>query len=329
MGTRRLMLAIVSAGLAGLAAAGVGTADQPKATAASADQRAFNKLVSAALKEVHDTGAKLYNDDDAAGCYRVFQGGLLAARGMFSQQPELQQFIDEGLKKADTKDSIKARAFALHDLIEQVRKRVRANPEAEPAAEKKTTASAPVDKSPAPAPMPANPDTKPADTPKQPANTPASTPPSNPVTTPATPVLPPTGEKSLVDPKATTLWGRLGGGANVRQIVNDFVTLAASDAKVDFTRGGKFAPSDDTMTHLKREISDFISDAAGGPFHYTGKSMKEAHQGMGITAAQFDASVADLKTALEKNGVQPADVKAVLTAVEATRKDIVETEPKP
>jgi hypothetical protein len=45
---------------------------------------------------------------------------------------------------------------------------------------------------------------------------------------------------------------------------------------------------------------------------------------MKITDAEFDACVADLKMALEKNNVQPDDVKAVIAAVESKRGDIVE-----
>ena len=51
---------------------------------------------------------------------------------------------------------------------------------------------------------------------------------------------------------------------------------------------------------------------------------KEVHENMGITNAQFTAFVGHLATVLEKNAVAPDDVKAVLGAVEATRKDIVE-----
>src|SRR5262245_5482254 len=52
--------------------------------------------------------------------------------------------------------------------------------------------------------------------------------------------------------------------------------------------------------------------------------MWRVHEGMKMTDAEFDACVADLKKALEKNNVQPNDVKAVLAAVESKRADIVE-----
>ena len=79
------------------------------------------------------------------------------------------------------------------------------------------------------------------------------------------------------------------------------------------------------VVRFKKSMVDFVSSATGGPFDYKGRSMKEVHADMGITDAQFDAAKADLRAALEKNGVAADDVKAVLAAVEGTRKDIVET----
>jgi hemoglobin len=75
---------------------------------------------------------------------------------------------------------------------------------------------------------------------------------------------------------------------------------------------------------LTGQLRDFISQATGGPYPYRGKSMKEAHRGMGITNAEFDAFAADLKKALEKNGVSAADIEPLMHAVDVTRADIVE-----
>jgi hemoglobin len=124
--------------------------------------------------------------------------------------------------------------------------------------------------------------------------------------------------------KKDTLWQRLGGEKNVRKVVEDFMELEHTDPKVDFFRGGKHKLTDEQLGELKQKIVEFLSQAAGGPLKYTGKTMKEAHKGMGITNSQFDALVADLKQALDKNGAKPADRDAVLVAVEGTRKDIVE-----
>jgi hemoglobin len=133
-------------------------------------------------------------------------------------------------------------------------------------------------------------------------------------------------------PGAKTLWERLGGEDNVKRVVDDFVKAAASDPKVNFFRNGKYQPDAKAVMDLKRKLVELVSSATGGPLQYTGKDMKTVHAGMGITDEEFDALAGDLKTALEKNGAAPEDVKIVLGAVGNTRRDIVEKkadEPKP
>jgi hemoglobin len=121
-----------------------------------------------------------------------------------------------------------------------------------------------------------------------------------------------------------TLWDRLGKEENVRRVAHDFVTAALADPAVNFDRGGKYKLDKDKRADLERKLVELASSIGKGPFEYTGKLMKPAHEGMKITDAEFDACVAHLKKALEKNNVQPDDVKAVLTAVESKRGDIVE-----
>jgi hemoglobin len=135
-------------------------------------------------------------------------------------------------------------------------------------------------------------------------------------------VVPPKKE----EPK-TTLWERLGGETNVKKVVDDFVKLAAANEKVNFFRKGtdkEWKPKDDDVAKLKKHLVELVSSVSGGPMKYTGGDMKTVHKGMAITDAEFDATVADLKTALEKNGVKADDAKPVLAFVEGTRKDIVE-----
>src|SRR5712691_3486957 len=73
------------------------------------------------LRDVHNRGAELYNGGDVAGCYRMFQGALMAVRPALALHPELQKTIDAGLAGADRNPRVDLRAFALHDLIEKVR----------------------------------------------------------------------------------------------------------------------------------------------------------------------------------------------------------------
>jgi hemoglobin len=129
--------------------------------------------------------------------------------------------------------------------------------------------------------------------------------------------------------KGSTLWEQLGGEATARQVVADWVALAGPDPKVNFSRGGKVKLSDAQVNQLKDGLVAFLSQATHGPIKYQGKSMKELHRGMGITNAEFDAALFDLRKALEGRGVKPLVVQDVLKLVEETRGDIVEVKVKP
>jgi hemoglobin len=128
-----------------------------------------------------------------------------------------------------------------------------------------------------------------------------------------------------VAPVQTTLWQQLGGQAGVRKVVDDFVTLAGNDPKVDFTRGGKYLRKPEEMANFKQQMVDLISENTGGPLKYNGRPLRPAHQDMGITNDQFDALVADLRKALVQNGYPTTDADALVRIVEGTRGQIVQS----
>jgi hemoglobin len=125
-------------------------------------------------------------------------------------------------------------------------------------------------------------------------------------------------------PVVKTLWDKLGGEVGVTKVIGDVLVTASKDPKVNFTRDGKYPLDKQKVADLQKSLIDFVSQATGGPLKYTGLSMKDAHKGMGITDAEFNALGGHLKAALEKNGVKAENVKAVLALIETTRKDIVE-----
>jgi hypothetical protein len=85
----------------------------------------LDKKVYDALREVHNIGADLYNENDASGCYRMFQGTLKLTRNLLDHRPALQKMIDRGLNDAEKMTSVPKRAFVLHELIEKVRLELR------------------------------------------------------------------------------------------------------------------------------------------------------------------------------------------------------------
>jgi hemoglobin len=121
-----------------------------------------------------------------------------------------------------------------------------------------------------------------------------------------------------------TLWDRLGGEQKVTKVVNDFVDLAVSDPRVNFSRDGKFKLGPAQVAQLKSQLVKLASQVSGGPHKYEGRSMKEVHFGMRITDAEFDALVSDLRIVMSNLQVNPVDIALIVKAVELTRKDLVD-----
>ncbi len=70
-------------------------------------------------------------------------------------------------------------------------------------------------------------------------------------------------------------------------------------------------------------LVDQVCEATGGPCTYTGKSMRDAHKGMKLTEADFNALVEDLTRSLDKFKVGDKEKNELLTALGGMKSDIV------
>jgi hemoglobin len=113
------------------------------------------------------------------------------------------------------------------------------------------------------------------------------------------------------------LYDRLGGKDAITAVVDEFVTNVAADARIN----AMFANAD--IKGLKTKLVDQICEASGGPCKYTGKNMKDAHAGMNIKDADFDAVVEDLVKALDKFKVPEKEKGELLGALGGMKGDIV------
>ena len=85
----------------------------------------------------------------------------------------------------------------------------------------------------------------------------------------------------------------------------------------------KFARTD--VPRLKKMLVDQLCEATGGPCTYSGRDMRETHDGMGVTAGEFDALVEDLGATLDEFNV-PAAAQSELVGMGPFRGEIVEVE---
>ena len=115
-----------------------------------------------------------------------------------------------------------------------------------------------------------------------------------------------------------TLYKRLGGLPAIRAVVDDFVGNVAADKRINRF----FAKTN--IPRLKLRLVEQICQGSGGPCKYKGKSMKEAHRGMGVSGADFAALVEDLQKSLNKFKVPAKEQGELLAILGPMRKDIVE-----
>lgn len=123
-----------------------------------------------------------------------------------------------------------------------------------------------------------------------------------------------------------SLYERLGGKPAITAVVDEFVARAASNPKVNFTRKGhanEWDPTPRNIEKLKGHLVAFVASATGGSEKYMGRDMAAAHQGMGITDAEFDALAADLQASLQKFNVPMKEQNELMAIVGTTRKSIV------
>ena len=119
-----------------------------------------------------------------------------------------------------------------------------------------------------------------------------------------------------------SLYQRLGGKKAISAVVDEFVARVAADKRINgFFK--KTAADPKRLAKFKGNLVDQICQASGGPCKYTGKDMKTAHKGMGITDADFNALVEDLSGALDKFKVGKKEKDELLGKLAPLKGDIV------
>lgn len=114
-------------------------------------------------------------------------------------------------------------------------------------------------------------------------------------------------------------YAAVGGAPAITVVVDRFYQLVLGD---DELRG--FFDGVD-MVRLKRHQVALVSQVMGGPVGYTGRELRAAHEGMGISSENFAAVADHLVTALRDAGVERDIIDRVVTTISGTQADIVES----
>jgi hemoglobin len=114
-----------------------------------------------------------------------------------------------------------------------------------------------------------------------------------------------------------TLYERIGGDAKMKAVVDEFTAIVLADPRINFT----FAESD--IPKFKKLLFEQLCNITGGSCQYTGRSMKESHEKLKATNAQFNALAEDLYIAVERTHVPYRLQNQVMVLLAPMQKDIV------
>jgi len=117
-----------------------------------------------------------------------------------------------------------------------------------------------------------------------------------------------------------SLYDRLGGLDVINALTESWVARVGGDDRAN----GKFVRTD--IPRLKKEIIDQLCEATGGPCTYTGRSMRETHDGMEVTAGEFDVAMQHLGAALDELNIPKTEQDELVDLLRPMRSDIVEVE---
>jgi len=114
-----------------------------------------------------------------------------------------------------------------------------------------------------------------------------------------------------------SLYVQLGGRDSIAAVVDEFYHRVLADTGLS----PLFAGLD--MARQRQHLAAFIGYTLGGPNEYKGRTLRRAHQGLGISTAQFGAVTGHLQAALASCAVPAPTIATVIGAVAALEDEIV------
>jgi hemoglobin len=117
-----------------------------------------------------------------------------------------------------------------------------------------------------------------------------------------------------------TLYQRLGGYDAIAAATDDLLGRLLNDPLLkDYWKG----KSEASFRKDRQLIVDFLVSAAGGPAFYSGRDMKTAHTGLGITEREWDLFLDHSRAMLDHLQVPAREQDEVLDFLNGLKDDVV------
>ncbi len=116
---------------------------------------------------------------------------------------------------------------------------------------------------------------------------------------------------------AAGLYQALGEQGGIRLLMDDLVARLRRDARL----AGHFR--DSKPEHLAGQLTAQVCQLAGGPCRYEGPTMAEAHQGLTISKADFNALVELLQQSMDARGLAFGRQNQLLALLAPLHRDVI------
>ncbi len=114
-----------------------------------------------------------------------------------------------------------------------------------------------------------------------------------------------------------TLFADMGGQAGIDRIVDASVENYLADPRISKIF------DESNMDRVRAQFKVQFCQIAGGPCEYKGHGMAEAHKGLRLTNANFNAVVEDLQAAMDKVGIPFAVQNRFLARLAPMQRQVV------
>jgi hemoglobin len=119
------------------------------------------------------------------------------------------------------------------------------------------------------------------------------------------------------------LYERLGGLPAIALAVSEFVDDFIEDPVIMANPAVEEQKTPQAAPYIKFQVTALVCELTGGPCQYTGVSMEEAHDGLNVTAEEWDRMVEIFVATLDSLEVPEREQGELLELLGETRDDIV------
>lgn len=120
-----------------------------------------------------------------------------------------------------------------------------------------------------------------------------------------------------------SLYERLGGVYSIATVVDDLIDRIMVDPRLNANKLVDEAHHRVSPAGFKYLVTEMVCWATGGPQKYTGRTMRDSHQALMITAGEWQAFLDDFQQTLDRFAVPQAEQAELKAIVDSTRSDIV------